>query len=51
MDKGMKNAAQVLGICTDVVIRIVGFVDSNNIPKTQAALAALVTGGRELTLK
>ncbi len=51
MDKGMKNAAQVLGICTDVAIRVVGYVDINNIPKTQVALAALVTGGPELALK
>lgn len=42
MDKGMKNAAQVLGICTDVTIRVVGFVDINHIPKTQAALAKII---------
>ena len=43
-DKGMKNAAQILGICKDVTIRVVGHVDINRIPKTQAGLAALVNG-------
>ena len=42
MDKGMKNAAQVLGICTSVTVRIVGFVGINHIPKTQAELAAII---------
>ena len=43
-DKGMKNAAQVLGICDGVTIRVVGHVDINHIPKTQAELAKLITG-------
>lgn len=43
-DRGMKNAAQILGICKGVTFRIVGHVDINRIPKTQAELAALVTG-------
>lgn len=52
MDKGKKNAAQVLGICKDIIIRVVGYVPINRIPKTQVELAALVTGsGKELALK
>ena len=43
-DKGMKNAAQILGVCDGVVIRVVGHVDINHIPKTQEELAKLVTG-------
>lgn len=50
-DKGMKNAAEVLGICKGVTIRVVGYVDSNHIPKTQTALAALVVGNESLALK
>ncbi|MEK7144324.1 MAG: hypothetical protein AAB794_00460 [Patescibacteria group bacterium] len=43
-DKGMKNAAQILGICKGVTIRVVGYVDIKNIPETQEALIALVHG-------
>ena len=43
-DKGMKNAAQVLGICGSVAVRIVGHVDINRIPATQAELATIVGG-------
>ncbi|OYV63811.1 MAG: hypothetical protein B7X03_00015 [Parcubacteria group bacterium 21-58-10] len=43
-DKGKRNAAQVLGVCSGVTVRVVGYVAINRIPKTQAALAALVTG-------
>ncbi len=43
-DKGMKNAAHILGICKGVTIRVVGYVDINHIPKTQAALARIVEG-------
>jgi hypothetical protein len=43
-DKGMKNAAQVLGICKGVTVRIVGHVNIGRIPATQAELAKLVTG-------
>lgn len=49
-DKGMKNAAQVLGICDGITVRVVGHVAINRIPKTQAELAALV-GGTTLALK
>lgn len=51
-DQGMQNPAQVLGICKGVTIRVIGYVDVNHIPKTQAALAALVVGsGNQLALK
>lgn len=43
-DKGMKNAAQVLGICDGATVRVVGHVGINRIPKTQEALAAIVAG-------
>lgn len=41
-DSGMKNAAQVLGICEGASVRVVGFVSVSRIPKTQAELAMLV---------
>lgn len=44
------NAANVLGICKGVTARVVGHVDINRIPKTQAALAALVEKGSTETL-
>lgn len=48
----VRNAADVLGICKNVTIKVVGYVDINHIPKTQAALAALVTGSnKDLALK
>jgi len=50
-DKGMKNAAEMLGICKGVTFRVVGYVDINHIPKTQAELAALVARGTALALK
>lgn len=50
-DKGMKNAAQILGICRGVTFRVVGHIDINKIPKTQVALAALVVGKDGLALK
>ena len=43
-DKGMKNAAEMLGICKGIVVRVVGHVDINRIPKTQNELAAIVGG-------
>ncbi|MFZ3044204.1 MAG: hypothetical protein WA058_03835 [Minisyncoccia bacterium] len=52
VDKGMKNAAQVLGICKDITIRVVGHVGKNRMPKTQTELAAIVGGtGKSLALK
>ncbi len=36
------DAATVLGICNDVTFRVVGHVDINHMPKTQAELAAIV---------
>ncbi len=51
-DKGMKNAAEILGICSGITIRVVGYVKIHRIPKTQAALAALVNeAAKELVLK
>lgn len=50
-DKGMKNAAEILGICKGITVRVVGYVDINHIPKTQGALAKLVAGGTALALK
>ena len=46
----VRNAADVLGICKGTTIRVVGYVDINNIPKTQAELAALVEGKSSLAL-
>ena len=45
------NAAVVLGLCRGVVIRVVGHVNFNQIPKTQAALAAIVEKRNGLALK
>ena len=51
-DKGMKNAAQVLGICDGVTVRVVGYVDINHIPKTQKELAAIIgKSAKEIALK
>jgi len=43
-DKKMKNAAQVLGVCSGVTIRVVGHIGINHLPKTQSQLAAIVAG-------
>jgi 3D (Asp-Asp-Asp) domain-containing protein len=45
------NAANVLGICKGVTYHIVGYVDVNHIPKTQAALAALIGKATPLAVK
>ena len=50
-DGSQINAARVLGICKDVTIRIVGFVDIKNIPDTQAELTALVEKNNSLAFK
>jgi hypothetical protein len=44
----LMNPSVVLGKCNDVQIRVVGYVNPNAIPKTQAALAELVTSGQTL---
>ncbi|MFA6503159.1 MAG: hypothetical protein WCT45_02805 [Candidatus Paceibacterota bacterium] len=50
-DGSAMNAAHVLGICKGVTYRVVGYVDINHIPKTQADLARLVHGsGKTLAL-
>lgn len=46
-NRGVKNAGIVFGICDGATVRVVGHVDlrrPDRIPKTQAELAALVTG-------
>lgn len=56
-DEGYVNPAVVLGICSDVSIRVVGHIDLTNpydLPTTQAALAAIVAaqeGGSPLALR
>ena len=53
-DGSVKNASVVLGICANVTIRIVGYIDLTHpgkLPKTQAELAALVRGDNSLSLK
>ncbi len=45
------NAADVLGLCKGVVIRVVGHVDFNHLPKTQAELAAIVEKNGVLAMK
>jgi 3D (Asp-Asp-Asp) domain-containing protein len=40
------NAANVLGICKGVTVRVVGFVDINHVPDTQEELAEIVNAGR-----
>ena len=42
-DKGLRNAAEVLGRCEEIGVRVVGRVDVRRIPKTQAELAAMVS--------
>ena|SRR3989344_1937276 len=43
-DRGMKNAADMLGICKGVTIRVVGHIAIHRIPKTQIELAAIISG-------
>lgn len=50
-DGGKVNAANILGICKGVTVRVVGRVDIKNIPKTQAELAVLVGKTTQLALK
>lgn len=38
------NAGNILGICKGVTIRVVGKININQMPKTQAELVTLVTG-------
>ncbi|MBI4089010.1 hypothetical protein HY415_02850 [Candidatus Kaiserbacteria bacterium] len=38
----VKNAAEVLGVCNGATLRVVGYVDIQDIPETQAELAVLV---------
>ena len=50
-DGGAVNAANVLGVCNGVTIKVVGFVGKQHLPKTQAELAALVEKGTPLAVK
>lgn len=43
-DGKMKNAGMILGICNGSSIRVMGHMNINKIPKTQAELAAIVNG-------
>lgn len=48
----VKNAGMVLGICDGITIRVIGRVDINHIPKTQAELVAIVNGkSKNLAIK
>lgn len=42
-DRSVKDAAEVLGICSGVTVRVVGFVDIRKMPASQKELAALVS--------
>ncbi|MDR3548854.1 MAG: hypothetical protein P4M11_11415 [Candidatus Pacebacteria bacterium] len=44
----MTNPAVVLGACTGVKVQVVGYVNPQSIPPTQAALASLVSGNSTL---
>ena len=49
-DGSVKNASMILGVCSGVTVRVVGFIDitkPSRLPKTQADLATLVKGGTE----
>ena len=39
-----RNAANALGICKDVQIKVVGYIDMSDIPETQEELVAMVSG-------
>lgn len=45
-DGSVKNASNVLGVCSGVTARVVGYIDMKNnpLPKTQSELAAIVEG-------
>jgi 3D (Asp-Asp-Asp) domain-containing protein len=47
----VRNAADVIGICRGTTVRVVGYVDVNRIPKTQAELVQLVKGVETLAKK
>jgi 3D (Asp-Asp-Asp) domain-containing protein len=44
----MVNPALVMGACTGVQVQVVGYINPQHIPKTQAALAAFVTSSQHL---
>lgn len=49
-DGATKNAAEVLGVCSGVTVRVVGFVDIKRMPSSQKELAVLVSGEKGSTL-
>ncbi len=54
-DRGMRNAAEVLGVCDGIIVRVVGSIDlskPSRLPKTQVELATIVDGaGKNIALK
>jgi 3D (Asp-Asp-Asp) domain-containing protein len=44
------SAARVLGLCKDITVRVVGHIDTSNMPKSQAQLAQMI-GGRSLAIR
>jgi 3D (Asp-Asp-Asp) domain-containing protein len=44
------NPAIILGSCKDVTIKVVGYVNISNIPKTQSELASLVDSSADLAV-
>lgn len=51
-DGATKNAAEVLGVCSGITVRVVGFVDIRKMPSSQKELVAIVEGrGKSLSLK
>lgn len=50
-DGKIKNAGDVLGICSGASVRVVGNIGIKRIPKTQVELARLVLGDSALAIK
>jgi len=53
-DGKTKNASTILGICDDVTVHVVGFIDisnPNHLPKTQEELIKIIKGGNSLAIK
>jgi len=49
--KKLVNPAVALGVCTDIEVRVVGYVDIKEIPRSQLELVARIDGLRLATLK
>jgi 3D (Asp-Asp-Asp) domain-containing protein len=51
-DGTLRNAAGILGVCKGTTVRVVGYIDIRQIPRTQAELASIVSGsGRDIALR